>query len=212
MSFDIVDIIKEMDAQSVSLQLALQCAPVISGIKIANLLTIPAKKLRELSRILKKTGLSFRVVYPGKERLVILVYRENKLREYLERDEIKAFIQKCNYRVSCINQIFPLFVRRYMRYMELKQDFPHELGVLLGYPIEDVEGFIVNNGKNYLHSGYWKVYKDAEAKIRLFKNYEKVQTEIVRLLYEGLDIISIINNYSNIDHYRADEAVRVICA
>ena len=212
MSFDIVDIIKEMDTQSVSLQLALQCAPVISGIKISNLLTIPVKKLRELSEILKKTGLSFRVVYPGKERLVILVYREKKLREYLERDEIKAFIQKCNYKVSCINHIFPLFVRRYMRYMELKQDFPHELGLLLGYPIEDVEGFIVNNGKNYLHSGYWKVYKDAEAKIRLFKNYEKVQTEIVRLLYEGLDIVSIINNYSNIDHYGADEAVQVICA
>ena len=56
------------------------------------------------------------------------------------------------------------------------------------------------------------MYKDAEAKIRLFKNYEKVQTEIVRLLYEGLDIISIINNYGNIDHCEADEAVQVICA
>lgn len=32
MSFDIVDIIKEMDVHSIPLQLALQCAPVISGI------------------------------------------------------------------------------------------------------------------------------------------------------------------------------------
>ena len=212
MSFDIVDIVKGMDSASVSLQLALQCAPVIAGIKISNLLTIPTKKLRELSETLKRTRLSFRVVYPGRERLVILVYREDMLKEYLERNEIRAFIRKCGYNVSDINQIFPVFVRRYMKYMELKQDFPHELGLLLGYPIEDVEGFVANNGKNYLHSGYWKVYKDAETKIRLFRDYEKVQTEIVRMLYEGIDIMSIIGNYSNINYDEADKTVQMICA
>jgi len=212
MSFDIVDIIKEMDVHSIPLQLALQCAPVISGIKISNLLTIPAKSLRELSVVLKKTELSFRILYPGRERLVILIYREAKLREYLAREEVMAFIYKCGYETSDISKIFPVFVKRYMRYMELKQDFPHELGLFLGYPIEDVEGFIKENGKNYLYSGYWKVYKDAELKIRLFKNYEKVQTEIVRLLYEGLDIMDIITNYSNIGHSKEEYSKRVICA
>lgn len=212
MSFDIVDIIKEMDVHSIPLQLALQCAPVISGIKISNLLTIPAKSLRELSAVLKKTELSFRILYPGRERLVILIYRETELKEYLEREEVMAFIYKCGYETSDISKIFPVFVKRYMRYMELKQDFPHELGLFLGYPIEDVEGFIEENGKNYLYSGYWKVYKDAELKIRLFKNYEKVQTEIVRLLYEGLDIMDIITNYSNIGHSKEEYSKRVICA
>lgn len=212
MSFDIVDIIKEMDVHSIPLQLALQCAPVISGIKISNLLTIPAKSLRELSAVLKKTELSLRILYPGRERLVILIYRETELKEYLEREEVMAFIYKCGYETSDISKIFPVFVKRYMRYMELKQDFPHELGLFLGYPIEDVEGFIKENGKNYLYSGYWKVYKDAELKIRLFKNYEKVQTEIVRLLYEGLDIMDIITNYSNIGHSKEEYSKRVICA
>ena len=212
MSFDIVDIIKEMDVHSIPLQLALQCAPVISGIKISNLLTIPVKSLRELSVVLKKTELSFRILYPGRERLVILIYREAKLREYLAREEVMAFIYKCGYETSDISKIFPVFVKRYMRYMELKQNFPHELGLFLGYPIEDVEGFIKENGKNYLYSGYWKVYKDTELKIRLFKDYERVQTEIVRLLYEGLDIMDIITNYSNIGHSKEEYSKRVICA
>ena len=202
MSFDIVDIIKEMDVHSIPLQLALQCAPVISGIKISNLLTIPAKSLRELSVVLKKTELSFRILYPGRERLVILIFREAKLREYLAREEVMAFIYKCGYETSDISKIFPVFVKRYMRYRELKQD----------YPIEDVEGFIKENGKNYLYSGYWKVYKDTELKIRLFKDYERVQTEIVRLLYEGLDIMDIITNYSNIGHSKEEYSKRVICA
>ncbi len=212
MSFDIVDIVKGMDNTSVSLQLALQCAPVIAGIKISNLLTINTKKLRELSKILKKTNLSFRVIYPGRERLVILVYKEEELKKYLESESVKTFISEIGYKTSDISGILPIFVRRYIRYMELRQDFPHELGLLLGYPVEDVEGFIRHNGKNYLHSGYWKVYKDVEAKIKLFKNYEKVQTEIVRLLYEGLDIISIITSYNGISHYNEEEFVQVICA
>lgn len=212
MSFDIVEIVKKMDVHSVPLQLALQCAPVISGIKISNLLTIPARNLRELSGILKKTNLSFRILYPGRERLVILIYREASLKEYLERDEVRAFIYGCNYDTSEINKIFPIFVKRYMRYMELKQDFPHELGLFLGYPIEDVEGFIENNGKNFLYSGYWKIYKDAEIKIQLFKNYERVQTEMVRCLYEGLDIVSIILNYSDIGQDEEAVPVQMICA
>ena len=207
MSFDIVDIVKGMDNTSVSLQLALQCAPVIAGIKISNLLTIPANKLKELSAILKKTALSFRVIYPGRERLVILVYREEELRKYLASEEVEGFIYGLGYKTSDISEMFPIFVRRYIRYMEIKKDFPHELGLFLGYPVEDVEGFIRHNGKNYLYSGYWKVYKDAETKIKLFKNYEKVQTEIVRMLYEGIDIICIIAYYSNIDY-----ADSMICA
>lgn len=207
MSFDIVDIVKCMDNSSVSLQLALQCAPVIAGIKISNLLTIQTKKLRELSEILKKTNLSFRVIYPGRERLVILVYREEELRKYLVSEEVEGFISVLGYKTSDISEMFPIFVRRYIRYMEIKKEFPHELGLFLGYPVEDVEGFISHNGKNYLYSGYWKVYKDAETKIKLFKNYEKVQTEIVRMLYEGIDIICIIAYYSNIDY-----ADSMICA
>ena len=112
--------------------------------------------------MLVKTELSFRILYPGRERLVILIYREAELTKYLEREEVRGFIYKCGYETSDMNKIFQAFVKRYMRYMELKQDFPHELGLLLGYPIEDVEGFIENHGKNFLHSGYWKVYKDAD--------------------------------------------------
>ena len=113
MSFDIVDIIKKMDVHSVPLQLALQCAPVISGIKISNLLTIPAKNIRELSSILKKTKLSFRILYPGRERLVILIYREAELKEYLERDEVGEFIYKCGYKTSDMNKIFPILEKKF---------------------------------------------------------------------------------------------------
>lgn len=30
------------------------------------------------------------------------------------------------------------------------EDFPHEIGLFLGYPVDDVTGFIQNKGRNYL--------------------------------------------------------------
>ena len=44
--------------------------------------------------------------------------------------------------------------KRYACYMEEKGAFPHEIGLLLGYPVEDVLGFIRHQGKNYLYTGY----------------------------------------------------------
>ena len=46
--------------------------------------------------------------------------------------------------------------------------FPHEIGLFLGYPFEDVMGFIENKGENYLCSGCWKVYScEQDARVLL---------------------------------------------
>lgn len=42
--------------------------------------------------------------------------------------------------------------------MEAVGDFPHEVGFFLGYPAEDVVGFIRNKGQNFKFCGRWKVY------------------------------------------------------
>jgi hypothetical protein len=50
--------------------------------------------------------------------------------------------------------------------------FPHEVGLFLGYPAEDVLGFVEHKGQNYKLCGYWKVYGDVEqAKLR-FRQYD----------------------------------------
>ena len=38
--------------------------------------------------------------------------------------------------------------------------FPHEIGIFLDYPPEDVEGFIINKGRNSKLTRAWKVYGD----------------------------------------------------
>lgn len=192
MSIDIVDMVKSME-NLLELQLVLQCAPVISNIKISNLLTLPQSKLKSLKKLLRDTELSYRIIYPGKSRLVILVYREEALKEYIRVKEIADFLKGSGYDEINLIKILRSFVKRYIAYMDGIGNFPHELGLFLGYPLCDVEGFIENDGKNFLYSGYWKVYKNVEEKIALFKSYEEVQTKLVIMVYSGIPIKDILS-------------------
>ena len=66
--------------------------------------------------------------------------------------------------------------------------FPHEIGFFLGYPYEDVIGFIANEGENFLCSGCWKVYakeRDAQTCFCCYKNCTNMYQQ---LFDEGVSI------------------------
>ena len=67
-------------------------------------------------------------------------------------------------------------------------DFPHEIGVFLGYPLADVIGFIQNRGKNFTACGYWKVYTDPTAAQAEFDRYKKCERIYARCYYNGTPI------------------------
>ncbi|MBQ8625025.1 MAG: DUF3793 family protein, partial [Agathobacter sp.] len=91
--------------------------------------------------------------------------------------------------------ILRTFQIRYQTHMQDRVGFPHEMGLLLGYPVEDVEGFILHKGQNALYSGYWKVYKDVPAKKSIFEAYESAKETLIRLLDKGYDMHWIIDYY-----------------
>jgi hypothetical protein len=71
--------------------------------------------------------------------------------------------------------------------------FPHEIGVLLGYPRMDVEDFVKYQGKNYILNGYWKVYHNAEEALRVFEQYRNIRETAIELLKEGKSLYNTIN-------------------
>lgn len=76
--------------------------------------------------------------------------------------------------------------------MEGRREFPHEIGLLLGYPAADVEGFIENKGQDSLYSGYWKVYSDPEECRRIFNKYDHARERVIRLMAGGMTVRHII--------------------
>lgn len=195
MNLEVVNLIEGMDFKDIKLQLGLQCAPVITGLKASSLFTLPSEKVLELDRLLEASCLSRSLLYEGRGRAVFLIYEEEVLQTYLKTKRVASFFADLGYQNTELSCILPEFSMRYETFMEKRGDFPHELGFLLHYPFEDVIGFILNQGRNFLLSGYWKVYDREEEKKRLFLAFERAQEEIVCLLKEEKELHEIIAFY-----------------
>ena len=59
MSQDVIDILQNMDTETMESQLILQCAPVIVGMKMSNLLIIQNKYLRQIKKLLSRSKISY---------------------------------------------------------------------------------------------------------------------------------------------------------
>lgn len=164
MSKEVLRIVNNLDVSSLEMQLALQCAPVISGLKISNLLSVKKEYVNKLRNLIKGTSLSMYVLLIKENKVSILLYRKKDMMIYLKDSKVKKLLKQFGYYENNIYMLLKKLSLRYEYYKREKGEFPHEIGLFLGYPLEDVIGFINNNGKNSLYTGYWKVYKNVDEK------------------------------------------------
>ncbi|MBO5371177.1 MAG: DUF3793 family protein [Lachnospiraceae bacterium] len=195
MSQEVFEIVQHMDLKNVENQLALQCAPLIAGLKPSNLLIISKSSLYQVRQILKNSGISYSVLLVTGQKITILLYNRKELEAYLAKSEVLTLFESMGYLRFSLEEILPVFQKRYQKYMEDNCHFPHEMGLLLGYPVEDVEGFIKNEGKNSLHIGYWKVYGNLAEKLQLFRKFELAKETLIQLVSNGVSMTDIIDIY-----------------
>lgn len=175
------------------LKMAMQCAPLITGLKTSNLLNIDREDYDDMKEIVKNTPLSWYLLYETDNKVTVLLFHRRKLVSYLMKDKVRDMLRKDGYTDLTFSNILARFSARYREYMITKSLFPHEMGLLLGYPTEDVEGFIEHQGDKCLCVGYWKVYANREKKERLFVMFEQAKERLIQLLSYGYRMVDIIN-------------------
>ena len=79
-------------------------------------------------------------------------------------------------------------VCRLVEKLRKDSEFPHEIGLFLGYPAEDVKGFIENKAASSKCSGCWKVYGDEQTAMNLFEEYRKCTEICYRKWKNGADV------------------------
>ena len=173
MSEEAFRIMTQMDLEGAETQAVLQCAPLLTGIKMSNLLHVREGQQREVASMFEATPVSSRILYKKNGRISVFLYREQRLKRFLSVGKVRRLLDSFGYRGMELPEILSRLSDRYQRHMDGRGDFPHEIGLLLGYPPEDVSGFIENGGKNFLCSGYWKVYKDPARARRIFDGNER---------------------------------------
>lgn len=158
------------------------CAPTLASLKTGNMFTCrfaTAEELygsvREMNRRLAGKGLR---VLPLRYRDgvgLVYVYRPGRLDADLTHATACQLLKERGYPCGNAN----LCVKRLCCRLAQGEDFPHEIGLFLGYPPEDVEGFIHRKAEAKL-AGCWKVYGDVEAARRTFAKYKKCTDVYVR--------------------------------
>ena len=153
MPVEIVNKLATDGENSVELRLIIQNAAVLKGKRISGMLFLNDKELARISMKLHNTNISLIILCTCKKRHLVMVYRAKELEEHLRSKEVSDYLREFGYRRDdFISNLIRLHQRMNGFYNKMKE-FPHEVGVFLGYPICDIKGFLENKGERYLHSG-----------------------------------------------------------
>lgn len=174
-----------------ALLLAIHCAPILSGSKAANIMTVTVHEFDRIGYLLEGTGIRYRFLKTKGDKGILYLYREKRLRQYLEQEEIQEFLSEYGYDQVDIAKMLNLLSKRIQLYNDQEAVFPHEIGVFLEYPLGDVKGFLANEGKNFMYSGYWKVYQDLQGAVRRFTQYDMERELTIQALMQGKSIREI---------------------
>lgn len=177
--------------KSLQVQLVLQCAPFLKGIKIACILNIAEENSRELYETLKGTGIKFKILTRNHGKCLVFLYRRESFAEYLKRTDVREFLNSYGYEDVEPEKMLERLSERVCQYSDGEISFPHEIGAFLDYPIDDVKCFIEKDGKDSLFSGYWKVYNNPGRAKMIFWAYDKAKTSAVNEYLVGKSIRDI---------------------
>lgn len=175
-------------SDAVEFHIARQCAPVLTGVKPANILILKEQTDYEVCSCLEGTGISSYLLCEGKGRKIWLVYRKEELQKVIQKTEYRDFLKKEGYEGTDIDELIETLGIRFRMHQYGGEGFPHEMGIFLGYPLADVKGFIEHEGKDYLYQGYWKVYENVEERKRMFSVYNWVKSEVLKEMEKGKEL------------------------
>jgi hypothetical protein len=145
------------------------CGPVLMGLKPGALFVLKSENAYVCLGGLLPARLSLMILRRSDTGLLVFVFAREKLARTIANKSIKTVLSGMGYPDEA-----PVFVfLDYLKKQFESRDFPHEIGLFLGYPVDDVLGFVKHKGKNYKLCGYWKVYGNVERAKLCFRRYDK---------------------------------------
>ncbi|MBQ6336525.1 MAG: DUF3793 family protein [Ruminococcus sp.] len=151
-------------------------APSLAGLKTANMFGYVCA---DKDQLIGEIRVINRTLVPRRARLILLsfdgrrallyLYRPSFLRRDLAHPLAQEILSQLGYPTDnparCLMEL--------QRRVNESEEFPHEVGLFLGYPAVDVYGFIANKAQCAKCVGTWKVYGDAEEAEKRFRMYKK---------------------------------------
>jgi len=170
-----------------------QCAPTLAGMKPGSIfcfnhspLEVSRQKVCQWNKQLAPFGLTVQILLerPGSSSVIVFVYRHDRLEQMLSDDAYQRFLAEAGYERTNLDGLLEQLAHR----LRTQPEFPHEIGVFLGYPLRDVIGFIENHGRNFTCCGFWKSYGDPTEMQVCFACYRRCIQTYVAMFEQGIPI------------------------
>lgn len=169
------------------------CASTLASLKTGSMFNIEYESsdalmnhLTSWNQILNGKGVFVIVLKCSEQKALIYVYRKSGLEKELREEDIQAFLSHYGYKNFDIDSVLS---RLRLHFSEA--EFPHEIGIFLGYPLADVIGFIENEGKNFQCLGCWKVYCNRQEAEKMFGKIRKCKAIYSDLWKQGKSILQL---------------------
>ena len=166
-----------------------QCAPTLAGIKTGSLFPCPYQShqqlladIRRMNRVLVPRGLCLLPMRMGQGRALLYLYRPQALCRDLGDDLACRLLRQAGYPCGSCGRCVARLVQR----LRTEEEFPHEVGLFLSYPPEDVQGFIDHRAMDFKCAGLWKVYGDQQRAQALFDRFRRCTQRYCALWQTGL--------------------------
>lgn len=167
------------------------CSPTLAGMKPANLISLAyedvnraREDIREMNRIFVRKGLRAVPLNYRKGHVLLYLYRPDFLKAVFSGEKIRNFLEQRGYECTdadrCVARL-----RQRIQAGNCSSEFPHEIGLFLGYPLEDVEGFIYHKEEGCKCIGCWRVYGNEEQARKVFRSYQSCTSAYLRSWERG---------------------------
>ena len=170
------------DREYVEKYFLFSAAPVLTGAKPAALISLrrccKAAWMEKRQKLLTMTGLWAEELYESEVTFSISIYDRELLSAALKTPTAKSFLNEYGYPAE--GNLCSLLDSLKSRFRGGR--FPHEIGVFLGYPPEDVDTFIEKSGRDFLCCRYWKVYHNEERARETFRFIDEAKERAINLL------------------------------
>ena len=169
-------------------------SPTLVKLKSANMFTYAFEdrqaldgEIADQNRRLNEKGVYLELLRIQGDRALLLLYRRSALEHDLSQEGVREILRFYGYVPGSLEDDLKHLKER----LSVREEFPHEIGLFLGYPLEDVRCFIQQEGHNYLCSGCWKVYGNVCAAKKLFEQFHLCKLDNLQLFRSGRTLMQL---------------------
>lgn len=180
---------------------------VVAGTKPVSLFSCPAgqrdrigcsyKKALELLEIyntmLPHYGIQLEIIECSKQRLLLFVWRRDLVTGVLNDKVRSGILSRLGYDISSPELLIEGLCERIERYCtQTDCAFPHEIGLVFGYPVSDVIGFM--SGAKATCYGPWVSFGDPATARQQFDLFRRSEKEYRKQFASGVTLATLILN------------------